>query len=66
MVFLIQNTQNRDSHAIHLKLAELIRVNEAARNRLICAEALSEQELAELQSEFDRLAREKLARRSMA
>ena len=66
MVFLIQNTQNRDSHAIHLKLAELIRVNEGARNRLICAEALSEQELAELQDEFDRLAREKLARRSMA
>jgi low affinity Fe/Cu permease len=66
MVFLIQNTQNRDSHAIHLKLAELIRVNEAARNRLICAEELSEQELRELQGEFDRLAREKIARRSSA
>jgi low affinity Fe/Cu permease len=66
MVFLIQNTQNRDSHAIHLKLAELIRVNEAARNRLICAEELSDQELRELQGEFDRLAREKIARRSVA
>ncbi|MET0595136.1 MAG: low affinity iron permease family protein [Polyangiaceae bacterium] len=66
MVFLIQNTQNRDSHAIHLKLAELIRVNEAARNRLICAEELSEHELQELQDEFDRLAREKIARRSNA
>jgi low affinity Fe/Cu permease len=64
MVFLIQNTQNRDSHAIHLKLAELIRVNEAARNRLICAEELSDHELRELQDEFDRLAREKIARRS--
>jgi len=64
MVFLIQNTQNRDSHAIHLKLDELIRSNEVARNRLICLEELNDREIDELQHEFDKLAREKLAERS--
>ncbi len=63
MVFLIQNTQNRDSHAIHLKLDELIRTNEAARNRLICLEELDDREIAELQHEFDKLAQEKLRER---
>ncbi len=64
MVFLIQNTQNRDSHALHLKLDELIRANELARNRLMCLEELSENELDELQAEFDRLATEKLRAKS--
>jgi low affinity Fe/Cu permease len=42
MVFLIQNTQNRDSSALHLKLDELIRVSERARNRLLDLEDLTE------------------------
>ena len=42
MVFLIQNTQNRDSSALHLKLNELIRVSERARNRLLDLEDLTE------------------------
>jgi len=63
MVFLIQNTQNRDSHAIHLKLDELIRSHEAARNRLIALEELDDREIDELQHEFDKLAQEKLQER---
>jgi low affinity Fe/Cu permease len=64
MVFLIQNTQNRDSHALHLKLDELIRSNDFARNRLMCLEELNDREIEELQHEFDRLAEEKIAARS--
>lgn len=63
MVFLIQNTQNRDSHAIHLKLDELIRSHQAARNRLIALEELDDREIDELQREFDKLAKEKLQER---
>ena len=63
MVFLIQNTQNRDSHALHLKLDELIRANSTARNRLMGLEKLTDGELAELQTEFEELAMEKLAER---
>ncbi len=63
MVFLIQNTQNRDSHALHLKLDELIRSNAVARNRLMGLEKLTDAELQELQSEFEELAQEKLAAR---
>ena len=55
MVFLIQNTQNRDAKAIHLKLDELIRSIEGARNRLVDLENLSDAELARLQQEFQRL-----------
>ena len=47
MVFLIQNTQNRDAKAIHLKLDELIRVS-TARDRFMNLESLSDKELAEL------------------
>lgn len=64
MVFLIQNTQNRDSHALHLKLDELIRANELARNKLLCLEDLTDAELDELQREFSVLAQQKAARRS--
>ena len=64
MVFLIQNTQNRDSHAIHLKLDELIRSNELARNRLMGLEELNDREIKELQDEFNSLAAEKIAARS--
>jgi len=56
MVFLIQNTQNRDSAALHLKLDELIRVSESARNKLLDLEGLSEAELEHLKGSFTRLA----------
>jgi low affinity Fe/Cu permease len=52
MVFLIQNTQNRDSHAIHLKLDELIKALEGARNQLIDIEDGSEETLSTLQREY--------------
>jgi len=55
MVFLIQNTQNRDAIAIHLKLDELIRALKGARNRLVDIEELSDEELERLRSEFRRL-----------
>lgn len=55
MVFLIQNTQNRDAHAIHLKLDELIRANSHARNALLALESMSDAELERLQREFERL-----------
>jgi low affinity Fe/Cu permease len=55
MVFLIQNTQNRDARAIHLKLDELIRSTNAARNKLIDLEECSDEELDRIKQEFDRL-----------
>ncbi len=55
MVFLIQNTQNRDSHALHLKLDELIFANARARNRLLALEDLSDAEMDILKIEFERL-----------
>ena len=55
MVFLIQNTQNRDAHAVHLKLDELIRANKRARNSLLALEGMSDEELAQLQCEFEGL-----------
>jgi len=60
MVFLIQNTQNRDARAIHLKLDELVRAAKQARNTLVDAEDLTDEELEELQEEF-RQFRESLA-----
>lgn len=50
MVFLIQNTQNRDSAAIQVKLDELIRSHKAARNRFIGIEHLTEDELEEVRA----------------
>lgn len=55
MVFLIQNTQNRDAKAIHLKLDELIRSTSRARNSLVNLENLTDDELKKLQDEFTRL-----------
>jgi low affinity Fe/Cu permease len=55
MVFLIQNTQNRDAKAIHLKLDELIRGVEGARTHLVDLEALSDKELDRLQEQFKRI-----------
>jgi low affinity Fe/Cu permease len=51
MVFLIQNSLNRDSMALHVKLDELLRVSKQARNALIGAEQLSEKEIEELERE---------------
>jgi len=56
MVFLIQNTQNRDTEAVQLKLDELIRANEQARDRMLDLEDLSEAELDRLKAGFVRLA----------
>jgi low affinity Fe/Cu permease len=55
MVFLIQCTQNKDSKAVHLKLDELIRAVGSARNRLVDLEEWSEEELAALEKEFQRV-----------
>lgn len=55
MVFLIQNTQNRDAKAIHLKLDELIRAVKGARTGMVDLEDLSDEELARLQKQFQRL-----------
>src|SRR6185295_6974328 len=54
-VFLIQNTQNRDATAIHLKLDELIKGVGGARTHLVNLENLSDEELSELQEEFMKL-----------
>jgi low affinity Fe/Cu permease len=51
-VFLLQNTQNRDARAMHLKLDELLRSAEKARNHLIDLEHLSDEELDELERQF--------------
>lgn len=56
-VFLIQNTQNRDAKAVHIKLDELISSVAGARNRLVDLEDLSDDELAHLQDQFRRLRR---------
>lgn len=55
MVFLIQNTQNRDAQAIHLKLDELLRAVKEARTELVDLEDMSDEELKNLQAEFARL-----------
>jgi low affinity Fe/Cu permease len=48
VVFLIQNSQNRDTLAIHLKLDELVRANAGARNEVAASEKLSERDMADL------------------
>src|SRR5438477_3500922 len=55
MVFLIQNTQNRDAKAVHLKLDEMIRALKGARNQLVDLEDLSDEELKKLEEQFQRL-----------
>jgi low affinity Fe/Cu permease len=55
MVFLIQSTQNRDARAINLKLNELIRAMDNARNQMIDIERLTDQELDEMQAMFERV-----------
>jgi low affinity Fe/Cu permease len=55
MVFLIQNTQNRDAKAVHLKLDELIRAIKDARDELVDLEDLSDEELQKLEAQFRRM-----------
>jgi low affinity Fe/Cu permease len=55
MVFIIQNSQNRDSRAMLLKLDELIRASAGARNQMLSLENVSEEEFVRLESEFQRL-----------
>lgn len=55
MVFLIQNTQNRDSKAVNLKLDEIIRAVKGARNKLISLEGLSDEDLKKLEEQFERV-----------
>ena len=55
MVFLIQNTQNRDARAINLKLDELIRVTDKAQNQMMDIENLSDMELDELKAKFEKI-----------
>jgi low affinity Fe/Cu permease len=55
MVFVIQNTQNRDAQAIHLKLDELIRASDHARTGLVGLEFRSDEELARLERQFERM-----------
>jgi len=56
MVFLIQNSQNRDAKAVQIKLDELIRAIADARNKLIDAENATEDEIQEIQADFKALA----------
>src|SRR5882724_1237993 len=55
MVFLIQNTQNRDAKAVHLKLDELIRAIKDARDELVDLEDLSDEDLQKLEAQFRRM-----------
>jgi low affinity Fe/Cu permease len=55
MVFLIQNTQNRDARAINLKLDELIRVTDKAQNQMLDIEDLGDVELKELKEKFQEI-----------
>jgi low affinity Fe/Cu permease len=56
MVFVIQNTQNRDTVAMQIKLDELIRVTKRARNVLLDLEELDETELEKVREDYERLA----------
>ena len=62
IVFLIQNTQNRDARAIHLKLDEIIRSIHPAHNEMIDIEKLSDEELERLSSQYEQIRKECEAR----
>jgi low affinity Fe/Cu permease len=64
MVFLIQNTQNRESKAVHLKIDELIRANRLAKNAMITIENLSDEELDELERQFEKVSHQRARRRT--
>lgn len=58
MVFVIQNTQNRESEAMHIKLDELIRSLEGAHNALLDLEQLTEKDLDRIRAQYEKLAKE--------
>jgi low affinity Fe/Cu permease len=62
MVFVIQNTQNRDTTAMQIKLDELIRVTKRARNVLLDLEELDDKTLQELRLDYEKLARKEKSR----
>ena len=66
VVFLIQNTQNRDAKAMHLKLDELIRSHVPAHNEMIDIEKLSDRELDELEKRYAAICKERRTRRGEA
>ncbi|HEY6764984.1 MAG TPA: low affinity iron permease family protein [Candidatus Sulfotelmatobacter sp.] len=66
MVFLIQNTQNRDARAIHLKLDEIIRAIDPAQNEMIDIEKLSDEELEAWSVKFEAIRRECESRKQQA
>ena len=65
MVFLIQNTQNRDAKALHLKLDEIIRANRRADNQMIDIEKLSDEELEVLAGQFEQISAACVARKKL-
>ena len=56
MVFVIQNTQNRDSEAIQVKLDELIKTNQEANNMLLNLEELNEDDIEKIRATYEELA----------
>jgi low affinity Fe/Cu permease len=64
VVFLIQNTQNRDAKALHLKLDELIRSHHPANDDLIDIQKLSDEELDQLEKRYEHIRKECEARRA--
>lgn len=66
MVFIIQNTQNRDAKSIQLKLDELIRSTKTARNSLLDLENLEDDEIDRLSEEFQALYQKEMRRRGRA
>ena len=64
VVFLIQNTQNRDAKALHLKLDELIRSHVPAHNDMIDIEKLSDEELDEIEQRYAAICKERKARKT--
>ncbi len=58
MVFLIQNAQNRDTQALHIKLDELIRVTEGAHTALLDLEELDEEQLCKIKDTYEEIAKE--------
>lgn len=64
MVFIIQNTQNRDGEAIQIKLDELIRSHKGAHNALLDLEELTQEQLDAIKKKYELLARE--ARKDLA
>jgi low affinity Fe/Cu permease len=65
MVFLIQNTQNRDTEALHIKLDELIRATQGAHNALLDLEELEERQLDEFRARYVALAKLARARKAV-